>query len=87
MATRLSGDREKIALILSPLEETMAFASALAAATAMHEGEDPKAQSEDEIEREEGERRVSGLDHASGPQRGLGRGHPRGVVGTARASR
>ena len=33
-ATRLSGDREKLALILSPLEETMAFASALAAASA-----------------------------------------------------
>jgi predicted ATP-dependent protease len=32
LATRLSGDREKLALILSPLEETMAFASALAAA-------------------------------------------------------
>jgi predicted ATP-dependent protease len=34
LATRLSGDREKLALILSPLEETMAFASALAAARA-----------------------------------------------------
>jgi predicted ATP-dependent protease len=34
LATRLSGDREKLALILSPLEETMAFASALAAAKA-----------------------------------------------------
>jgi predicted ATP-dependent protease len=34
LATRLSGDREKVALILSPLEETMAFASALAAAKA-----------------------------------------------------
>jgi predicted ATP-dependent protease len=31
-ATRLSGDREKLALIVSPLEETMAFASALAGA-------------------------------------------------------
>ncbi len=29
LATRLSGDREKLALIVSPLEETMAFASAL----------------------------------------------------------
>jgi predicted ATP-dependent protease len=40
LATRLSGDREKIAIILSPLEETMAFASALAAAkaTAAEEG-------------------------------------------------
>jgi predicted ATP-dependent protease len=37
LATRLSGDREKLALILSPLEETMAFASALAAAAATHE--------------------------------------------------
>src|SRR5579884_3762130 len=34
LATRLSGDREKLALILSPLEETMAFASALATARA-----------------------------------------------------
>ncbi len=31
-ATRLAGDRDKLALILSPLEETAAFASALAAA-------------------------------------------------------
>ncbi len=34
LATRLSGDRERLALILSPLEETAAFASALAAAKA-----------------------------------------------------
>ncbi len=34
LATRLSTDREKLALMLSPLEETMAFASALAAARA-----------------------------------------------------
>ncbi|MDP9035020.1 MAG: AAA family ATPase [Myxococcota bacterium] len=34
LATRLSADREKIALILSPLEETMAFASTFAAARA-----------------------------------------------------
>ncbi|MGD0677214.1 MAG: ATP-binding protein [Polyangiaceae bacterium] len=34
LATRLAGDREKLALTLSPLEETMAFASALAAARA-----------------------------------------------------
>jgi predicted ATP-dependent protease len=34
LATRLSGDREKIALILSPIEETMAFASAYASAFA-----------------------------------------------------
>jgi predicted ATP-dependent protease len=41
LATRLAGDREKIALALSPLEETMAFASALAAARATGaEGED-----------------------------------------------
>ena len=31
LATRLSGNREKLALVLSPLEETMAFAGALAA--------------------------------------------------------
>jgi predicted ATP-dependent protease len=42
LATRLSGDREKLALILSPLEETMAFASALSAAKAMT-GSDPGA--------------------------------------------
>jgi predicted ATP-dependent protease len=41
LATRLSGDREKLALILSPLEETMAFASALAAAKATHEDAEP----------------------------------------------
>jgi|CZKU01.1.fsa_nt_gi predicted ATP-dependent protease len=39
LATHLSTDREKLALILSPLEETMAFASALAAARAT--GEEP----------------------------------------------
>ena len=39
LATRLSADREKLALILSPLEETMAFASALAAAYATGEGD------------------------------------------------
>jgi predicted ATP-dependent protease len=39
LATRLSGNREKLALVLSPLEETMAFASALAAVrTAKNEG-------------------------------------------------
>jgi predicted ATP-dependent protease len=32
LATRLAGDREKLALVLSPLEETMAFACALATA-------------------------------------------------------
>jgi predicted ATP-dependent protease len=32
LATRLSGNREKLALIVSPLEETMSFASALAGA-------------------------------------------------------
>lgn len=32
LATRLAGDRQKLALTLSPLEETAAFASALAAA-------------------------------------------------------
>jgi len=35
LATRLAGDRERLALILSPLEETAAFASALAAARAL----------------------------------------------------
>ena len=35
LATHVSGDRDKLALILSPLEETMAFASTLAAARAV----------------------------------------------------
>ena len=35
LATRLSGDRERLALILAPLEETAAFASALAAGKAI----------------------------------------------------
>lgn len=43
LATRLAGDREKIALFLSPLEETMAFASALAAAKATGREESPAA--------------------------------------------
>jgi len=46
LATRLSGDREKLALILSPLEETMAFASALAAARAT--ARRPEASDEDD---------------------------------------
>jgi predicted ATP-dependent protease len=51
LATRLSGDREKLALILSPLEETMAFASALAAARAIHqEDEAPSAGQEGDPE-------------------------------------
>ncbi|MBV9948392.1 MAG: AAA family ATPase [Myxococcales bacterium] len=36
LATRLAGDREKLSLVLSALEETMAFASALGAAKAVH---------------------------------------------------
>ncbi len=47
LATRLSGDRSKLALILSPLEETMAFASALAAAQAADDLM-PRAGNEDE---------------------------------------
>jgi predicted ATP-dependent protease len=39
LAAHLSVDREKLALILSPLEETMAFASALAAARATEDGD------------------------------------------------
>jgi predicted ATP-dependent protease len=51
LATRLSGDREKLALILSPLEETMAFASALAAARATHEEDEaPSAGDENDPE-------------------------------------
>jgi len=37
LATRLAGDRERLTLSLSPLEETAAFASALAAARAVTE--------------------------------------------------
>jgi predicted ATP-dependent protease len=47
LATRLSGDREKLALILSPLEETMAFASALAIAKAV---DAPTADEDDAVE-------------------------------------
>jgi predicted ATP-dependent protease len=50
LATRLSGDREKLALILSPLEETMAFASALAAADATHEEPDARSVADDGAE-------------------------------------
>jgi predicted ATP-dependent protease len=39
LATRLAGDRQKLSLCLSPLEETAAFASALAAARAFEESE------------------------------------------------
>jgi predicted ATP-dependent protease len=55
LATRLSGDREKLAIILSPLEETMAFASALATAKATgHDG--PARADGDGAEPEPGER-------------------------------
>jgi predicted ATP-dependent protease len=54
LATHLSADREKLALILSPLEETMAFASALAAARAA--GPEP-----------DGDGPVSAGDPPSGP--------------------
>jgi len=43
LATRLSGNREKLALILSPLEETMAFASTLAAGRGGGSCDDPPA--------------------------------------------
>lgn len=39
LATRLAGDREKLSLFLSPLEETAAFAGALAAARAIEDGQ------------------------------------------------
>jgi predicted ATP-dependent protease len=50
LATRLAGDRDKLALILSPLEETMAFASALAAARSLHLPEDEHAPDDAELE-------------------------------------
>jgi predicted ATP-dependent protease len=42
LATRLAGDRERLALILSPLEETAAFASALATARVLGAGADER---------------------------------------------
>jgi predicted ATP-dependent protease len=47
LATRLAGDREKLALIVSPLEETAAFASALAAARATSDGEPARTERKD----------------------------------------
>ncbi|HLK39577.1 MAG TPA: ATP-binding protein, partial [Polyangiaceae bacterium] len=49
LATRLAGDREKLALMLSPLEETMAFASALATAraTTLGAGDPPESRAGD----------------------------------------
>jgi predicted ATP-dependent protease len=52
LATRLAGDRDKLALILSPLEETMAFASALAAARSLRLPEDEPTPERDETEAE-----------------------------------
>jgi len=49
LATRLAADREKLALTLSPLEETMAFASALAAARAIGAPEDGGGESPDPV--------------------------------------
>jgi predicted ATP-dependent protease len=61
LATRLAGEQDKLALSLSPLEETAAFASALAAARATaiddhdyHDGDEDE--DEDEDERNEGEK-------------------------------
>ncbi len=45
LATRLAGDQDKLSLSLSPLEETAAFASALAAARLAF-GEDPESKSD-----------------------------------------
>jgi predicted ATP-dependent protease len=50
LATRLAGDRDKLALILSPLEETMAFASALAAARSLHVTDDAESSGEGDAE-------------------------------------
>jgi len=50
LATRLAGDRDKLALILSPLEETMAFASALAAARSLNLSSDEQAPDDAEPE-------------------------------------
>jgi predicted ATP-dependent protease len=49
-ATRLSGDRDKMSLCLSPLEETAAFASALAAARVAKDGLRPPVVGADDIE-------------------------------------
>ncbi len=50
LATRLAGDRDKLALILSPLEETMAFASALAAARSLRMPEDEREAGDAEVD-------------------------------------
>jgi predicted ATP-dependent protease len=50
LATRLAGDRDKLALILSPLEETMAFASALAAARSLRVPEDTESSDDGDAE-------------------------------------
>ncbi len=57
-ATKLAGDRDKLALILSPLEETAAFASALAGARAAREGAKASVATAEDIEAAWGERRA-----------------------------
>ncbi|CAN5140826.1 ATP-binding protein [soil metagenome] len=52
LATRLAGDQEKLALSLTPLEETAAFASALAAARATGESDVPLSLSAERSESE-----------------------------------
>ncbi len=44
LAMRLAGERDKLSLSLAPLEETAAFASAIAAARAMNEARETKAE-------------------------------------------
>jgi predicted ATP-dependent protease len=57
-ATKLAGDRDKLALILSPLEETAAFASALAAARAQRDGTKSSLATAEDIEAAWAERRA-----------------------------
>ncbi len=57
-ATKLAGDRDKLALILSPLEETAAFASAIAAARAQAQGAKTSVATAEDIEAAWSERRA-----------------------------
>ena len=89
LATRLSGDREKLALILSPLEETMAFASALAAARGdrRRRGRRPLGGRGDAIRTTTPRAAVPRLDRAAAGERRRRRGHRGGVARAARARR
>jgi predicted ATP-dependent protease len=77
LATRLAGQQDKLALSLSPLEETAAFASALAAARATalddHDYDDEEEDEDDDVSGIEGEGAASSSS-ASSPSRRRGGG-------------